>query len=196
MIKPYMVGIAGGSASGKSTLCEKLENFFYSPETCGRELKLKSFHMDKYFKPKDEIPRAKAFVSGIIYSDHNHPLTADLPRLKNDLKELTKENYDIVIIEGLLTLWDDDIYAMLDLKLFIDCESDERIVRRIKRNMQKGATMDEVTGVFLDMVRFRHREYVEPSKWRADIIMNGSSPSETSFRLIAEFIRNNYNKDK
>jgi uridine kinase len=126
--------------------------------------------------------------------DDNHPLTMDLAKLKVDVKELFNSEYDLIIIEGLLTLWDDEICEMLDLKLFIDCDADERIVRRIKRNMQKGLTMDEITSVYLDMVRYRHNEYVAPSKWRADLIINGSQTSEISLKIIAEFILNNYKK--
>ena len=206
MKKAYFVGIAGGTASGKSTLCEKLEKVLGDFPAGGSadsgstgdnspdEPKIKAVHMDKYFKPAKERPVARSFVTGKMYSDYNHPQTVDMERMKNDLEQLRYGEYDIVIIEGLLTLWDDDIYAMLDLKLFIDCESDERIVRRINRNMQKGLTMDEITGVFLDMVRFRHNEYVEPSKWRADIILNGSHTTDVSMSMITGYIKNNYKK--
>ena len=183
----FLVGIAGGTASGKSTFCEKLEK-----SLC--ELKIKSLHMDTYFKPKNERPCAEAFITRIKYTDDNHPLTVDFDRLKNDLKQLQSGEYEIIIIEGLLTLWDNDICNMLDLKLFMDCESDERFARRIKRNMQRGLTMDEITTFFLDMVKFRHNEYVEPSKWRADLIINGSKPSETSLQVVSEYIRNNCKK--
>jgi uridine kinase len=107
-----------------------------------------------------------------------------------------KNSYDVVIVEGLLTLWDDNICELLDLKLFVDCKSDERIVRRIKRNIQWGQTFDQITEVYLDMVRFRHEEYVEPSKWRADIIINGSKFSDITIAIIREHIYNTMGKNK
>jgi uridine kinase len=183
----YIVGIAGGTASGKSTFCEKLEKLLYE-----LELNLKVLHMDSYFKPKNERPFVEAFVSGKKYIDDNHPLTADLNALKSDIEmDINKREYDVIIVEGLLTLWDDEIYNKLDLKLYIDCRADERIVRRIKRNTQWGLTFEQITDVYLDMVRYRHDEYVEPSKWRADIILNGSNFSETSLQMIKEYIYNN-----
>jgi len=182
MKKPYLVGIAGGTASGKSTFCDKLVNTL-------EQLKVKPVHMDGYFKPKNERPYTEAFVTGKKYVDDNHPLTMDLDKLKIDVAALSHEDWDVIIIEGLLTLWDKALYETLDLKLFIDCKPDERIVRRIRRNMQKGLNFDDITNVYLDMVRYRHEEYVEPSKWRADLIINGSQSSEISMTIISEHIK-------
>jgi uridine kinase len=187
MKKTFVVGIAGGSASGKSTLCEKLEHEL-------KNHKLFVIRMDNYFKAEKDRPHTKAFVSGIIYDDHNHPETMDLAVLNTDLdKALAKNEYDIIIIEGLLTLWDDDIYGKLDLKIFVDCKADERIVRRLKRNMQWGYKFDEIAAVYIDMVRYRHEEYVEPSKYRADIIYNGSNPTGVSLDMLTEYIKGKTN---
>lgn len=92
-------------------------------------------------------------------------------------------------MEGLLTLYDDDICSLLDLKLFIDCRVDERILRRLERNMQKGLSREEITDVYLDVVRYRHDQYVEPSKWRADLILNGANPSQTAENMIIDYIK-------
>jgi uridine kinase len=180
-LKPYLIGISGGSASGKSTLCGKLAAEL-------SEMKTKVFVMDEYFKPELQRPCTKAFVTEKEYIDDNHPLTVDLQKLENDVKDAMKNDYDVIIIEGLLTLWDENIYKLLDLKLFVDCKSDERMVRRIKRNTQWGQTFDQITNVYLDMVRFRHEEYVEPSKWRADIIINGSKFSDTALAMIKDHV--------
>ena len=183
MKKPYVVGIAGGSASGKSTLCALLEKNL-------ADCRLAVFHMDKYFKPEEERPLAKAPVTGKIYSDHNCPETADLPRLRRDLAAACGDaETDVIIIEGLLTLWDDEIVSRLDLKLFVDCRPDERIVRRLRRNMGWGLAFDEIAGVYLDLVRYRHDEFVEPSKWRADFILNGSLFSDKAAQILTDSIR-------
>lgn len=190
MMKPFIVGIAGGSASGKSTFSDSLEASLSG-------LRVKAIHMDNYFKAEEERPYSEAPVTGNMYVDDNHPLTMDLPGLSKDLTEAAESGrYDVILMEGLLTLWDKNIYSKLDLKLFVECRADERIVRRLKRNMQWGLTFDQISAVYLDLVRYRHDEYVEPSKWRADFILNGSKPSDKALFIISEYIRQHYSEIK
>lgn len=182
MNKPFLVGIAGGSASGKTTFARYLEENL-------SQLKIKVFHMDSYFKPDDVRPKAHAHVTGKEYYDDNCPETIFHQQLKEDLAAAVKEDYQVIIIEGLLALWYDWLYEQLDLKLFIDCQADERIVRRIRRNMaERGLSFDEIAEVYLDMVRYRHQQYIEPTKWRADFILNGSAPSERANEVILKYI--------
>ncbi len=184
MKKPYVVGIAGGSASGKSTFANALEAALPG-------VSLLTLHMDAYFKPAEQRPYSTAPVSGKQYVDDNHPLTMDLPRLAADLENaISRGPYEVIVVEGLLTLWDDAICGQLDLKLFVECRADERIVRRINRNMKRGQTFDQIAAVYLDLVRYRHDEYVEASKWRADMILNGSNPSEKTLEILARHIKN------
>ncbi len=188
MNKAFTIGIAGGSASGKSTFTGILENEL-------AEYNVFTIHMDSYFKPKNERPYSEAPITKFMYTDDNHPLTVDLPKLADDFtKAIDSNSHDIIIVEGLLTLWDRNIYSKLDLKLFIDCKPDERIVRRLRRNMQKGLSFDEISSVYLDLVRYRHDEYVEPSKWRADLVLNGSSMSTQATDVIVSFIKGKITK--
>ena len=183
MKKPYIVGIAGGTASGKSTFTRWLEG-----ELSGK--KVKAFHMDDYFKPDGVRPRAKAPVTGVEYYDDNCPETIYADRLQKDLEEAVDAGFDIILVEGLFALWYDWLYGQLDLKIFIDCQADERIVRRLRRNMaERGLSFDEIAGVYLDMVRYRHEQYIEPTKWRADVILNGSAPSGLTNALLARHIK-------
>lgn len=182
MKKPYIIGIAGGSASGKSTFSNELEK-----QLTGYSVKV--FHMDSYFRPEGERPYVAAPVTRKMFVDDNHPDTMDLKQLSADLQEAARQSFDIIIVEGLLTLWDEEIYKLLDLRLFVDCRADERIVRRLRRNMSFGLTFDEISEVYLDLVRYRHDEYVEPTKWRADLIINGSTPSEKAVRMILSYIQ-------
>ena len=181
MKRPFVVGISGGSASGKSTFCNVLEGALST-------LRIKTFHMDDYFKPEEKRPYAEAPITGNMYVDDNHPETIDLLQMKADMDNGLKEDYDVVIVEGLLTLWDKEIYSRLDLKLFVDCRSDERIVRRLRRNMDWGLKFDEISNVYLDLVRYRHDEYVEPTKWKADIILNGSCSSKLAVAAVVGLI--------
>ena len=72
----------------------------------------------------------------------------------------------------MLTLWDSDICNLCDLRVFVDCPADIRIVRRIKRNLTWGLSLEDITNVYLDLVCYRHEEFVEPSKSKADVVID------------------------
>ena len=93
-----------------------------------------------------------------------------------------------VIVEGLLALWDEEIYQRLDLKLYVDCPDEERLARRVKRHLSLGQDLEEITDRYLNAVRPRFAQFVEPCKWRADLILNGSFPSARALSMIAEQI--------
>ena len=78
------------------------------------------------------------------------------------------------MIEGLFALYLPEVLEHLDLKIFVDLKSDERLVRRIRRHLERGDTFDEITDRYIDTVRFRHDELVEPTRWRADLVLNGT----------------------
>ena len=188
MNKPFIIGITGGSASGKTTFCNNLKSKLDN-------LSVLDIHMDSYFLSPEKRQNIEAPITKITYRDDNHPSSFDLIKLKNDLNDyIISGKFQVIIIEGLLTLWDEDIINMLDLKLFIDCQADERIVRRLRRNMkERGLSFDEIANVYLDAVRYRHNEFVEPTKWRADFILNGSNPSLKALEIIVQYI-NSLNK--
>ena len=182
MKKTYVIGIAGGTCSGKSTFTGTLENALSG-------YKVKVAHMDAYFKAPEDRPISKAPITGKMYYDHNHPLTADLPKLESDLENwIASGEFDVVVVEGLMTFWDEKIYEMLDLRLFVDCRDDERAIRRVKRHMSWGQTIDEVANVYLDLVRYRQDEYVLPTKWKADFILNGAHPSPIALEAVLALI--------
>lgn len=181
----YVIGIAGGTAGGKSTFCEQLGKLL---ECQG--LNTVEIHLDDYFKPESERPVSAAPVSGKEYIDDNHPDTMDLKRVYSDIRSyMNSGKYDVIIAEGLLTLWDKNIYELLDLKLYVDCPADERIIRRLKRNMSWGRNFEEISEVYLDLVRYRHNEYVEPTKWKADFIINGTTAADKAVIRIGYIVQ-------
>ncbi|MCL2059876.1 MAG: hypothetical protein FWH01_12625 [Oscillospiraceae bacterium] len=227
--KPYVVGIAGGTCSGKTTLVKSLVEIF-------GEYKTVAINMDSYYK-KDK-PTVIAPVTRIEYVEANHPDSLELDRLYADLEAILDgrggggigENNrgksgdvsggnsgksgvadggnngksgdanigksgddgggccDIVFIEGLFALCLDEIREKLDLKVYIDLQSDERLYRRIKRWSDR-AGIDGVALRYLDTVRFRHNEFVEPSRWHADMVINGDM-SGKGVEILCHYIRN------
>jgi uridine kinase len=183
--KPYVVGIAGGTCSGKSTLSDRLE------EALKNDYKVIVFHMDKYFKRPS--PTSIAPITRIEYVEHNHPDSIDLDLLYTDfftaVEDRSENMADIILIEGLFSLYLDKIRNVLDLKVFVDLKSDERIVRRIKKFMQWGQTMEEITNRYLDTVRYRHDELIEPSRWHADIVINGTLDAYMGTDVLLKYLK-------
>ena len=186
--KQFIIGIGGGSASGKTMFAKQLADAL-------TERNAKVLHMDDYFKPREFWPDGKAPITGKTYTDINHPDTLDLPRFKDDLATARE---DIVIAEGLFILADEDIYNKIDLKIFVDCQADERMVRRMRRYNTEwdnppsvDLLLGELSDFYLDLVRYRHGEYIEPFKWRADIILNGSKPSQRALEMVKRYVLDN-----
>ncbi|MGM9626404.1 MAG: uridine kinase [Eubacteriales bacterium] len=166
MHKPFTVGIGGGTCSGKSTLADLMQNAFsgIAPVV---------IHMDAYYiRP---FINTIAPITGKTYCEMNHPDALDLERMYADFHAaLQNADNRLVIIEGLFALYLPEIYEQLDLKVFVDLKSDERLVRRIRRHMSRGETFEAITDRYIDTVRFRHDELVEPTRWRADVVFNGT----------------------
>jgi len=177
----YVIGIAGGTCSGKTTLSGILEEKL-------ADYKVNVLHMDKYFK--NPTPTTIAPIKGIEYPEHNHPDSFKLDEFFSDLDSAVKGDDDIVIVEGLLILHFGEIREKLNLKIFVDLPSDERLIRRVKRFMRdRGQTLDEVASRYLDTVRYRHNEFVEPSRWFADIVLNGDYTTHNGADMVARLIR-------
>ncbi len=178
MNERYVVGIAGGSASGKSTFANRLAAALEG-------LAVELVAMDKYFRAEKPVHRGP--LGGREWPDYNQPASFHLDRL---VAELDAVEAQVVIVEGLMTLWVPEIRERCSLKLFVDAPADERIVRRLRRNMaERGLSFDEIAGYYLDSVRFRHQEFVEPSRWFADLVVNGAVLSEAAVAVVADHVR-------
>ena len=189
MGKPYVIGIAGCTQSGKSTLAKNLEHVF-------NEVKTKTFHIDHYHKSKDMQPLAKSPITGIEYIDFNQPLSFDLPRLCDDVQAAVNANTDdIIIVEGTLILYDEVILPLLDLRLYVDAEAEERAERYVNLYSQYHG-YDFIKNSYTELVRYRMEEYVEPTKWRADVIINGSRSSDAPLEMIVRYIKNHYQPNR
>lgn len=181
--KPFLIGLAGGSSSGKSTVSERLA------ELAGEEhlalIKLDSYYVRATDEPMEQR-RARNW---------DHPDAFDWPLLNDHLAALSAgasvpvpvydyANYDrsdevrmvqpaqIVVVEGILVLWEPVLRERFDLKIFLDTDADLRIIRRIQRDVkERGRTLDSVITQYLDTVRPAHEQFIEPSKRHADVII-------------------------
>ena len=196
-METIIIGIAGGSASGKTTVSKKV---FKATSKNGTVALIR---LDDYYKLRDDLAleeRAKI--------NYDHPDAYDISLLTKQLNELKqgkaieKPTYDfvthnrsniteriepsnIVIIEGILTLAIPEIRNMCDIKLFVDTPDDLRFIRRLKRDTEeRGRSVDSVINQYLDTVRPMHETFVEPSKTYANLII----PEGGNNKIAIDFI--------
>ncbi len=176
----FVIGIGGGSAGGKSAVAEELSALL-------APLRVRLVAQDRYFLRDRQLPRHSAPGGGRAWPDHNHPDSFDFPRLRQDLRAAREGDAEVVILEGILVLHDAALRELMDLKLFVEADADERIVRRIRRNVARGHDLDEICDFYLDSVRYRHREFCEPTRSHADLIVpGGAHQADRRRKLVAE----------
>ncbi len=181
MHQPYRLFIAGGSASGKSTLSALLA------EQLSADYCVALVAMDSFYKPEADLPLVTT-ANGKTYRDYNAPDSFDLARLHEAITT-AKAEHDIVIVEGILALDKTVLCCEVDLRVFVDCPADVRFARRIKRNLSWGLSADDIINVYVDLVRFRHEEYVEPTKANADIVVDSLHGLEEATQAITTRIK-------
>jgi uridine kinase len=178
--RPFVIGIGGGSAAGKSVAAEQLAAGL-------APLRVRVLNQDRYYRKGEELPQHQAPDGGRAWPDHNHPGSFDFARLREDLRSIA--DVEVAIVEGILVLHDDALREMMDLKLFIAADADERIVRRIRRNVARGHDLDGICDFYLDSVRYRHAEFCEPTRKYADaIVPGGRYEAEERERALAEVV--------
>lgn len=181
MKKTYVVGIAGASASGKSTVSEHLRSLL-------ADYAVQVVHMDEYYREAACRPKIIGITDDVEYVDDNHPAALDIDRCYLDAQNAMGA-CEILIIEGIFAFWDERVFGMLDLKVFVDCDADERFARRVSRNLSFGQSIEEITNRYVQAVQPRQRAYVEPAKWKADIILNGFSQVSTGVEIVADWVK-------
>ena len=193
-MKPYIIGIAGGSGSGKSTFAKRLRQAF--PD------QVAVVSCDNYYLPHDDLlieeraalnydaPEALEFD---LMVRHVEALKAGLSvqRPVYDFARHTRSDEvteipsrPIILIDGILIFHDPALRACMDLKVYVETDADERILRRARRDIRdRGRDLDSVIQQYLTTVKPMHNTYVEPTKVFADIILNGGK-NEQAFTLV------------
>lgn len=196
-MRTTIIGIAGGTASGKTTVAKKIIDSTAGIGTVA------SIKMDDYYKRLDHLTyeeRTKV--------NYDHPNAFDIDLViehLNALKEgktINKPTYDfalhnrttiteeikpcnVIIVEGIMTFVSEELRNLFDIKIFVECDDDIRFIRRLKRDvMERGRTIDSVINQYLDTVRPMHNAFVEGTKKYADIIIPSSGSNDIAIGVI------------
>jgi len=205
MDKPLIIGVAGGSASGKTSVSKILvETFTKHSITLLRQ--------DDYYNDQSHLTMAER-----VKTNYDHPLSMDNQLLVEHLKELIKGNtiekpvYDytnhtrsteteavkptkIIIVEGLFVLEDAAIRELLDIKVFVKTDDDIRFIRRLLRDTEeRGRSIDSVISQYTESVKPMHEQFIEPSKKYADIIVPEGKTNTVALDLLMTKINSTLN---
>ncbi len=189
----FLIGLAGGSASGKSTFAAALVE---SLRAGAPPLSVAIISTDAYFLPHTVIPRFHSPTRGEMLPDYNRPDSIDTAGLLRDLdgRKAAPGCPDVLMIEGLMVLHIPEIRQQLDLRLFIELDADQRALRRLVRNL--GHTYDplsdhsaeSIANYFLESAKVGHEAYVEPSRRYADFILRGDGDFSRTAQMMAKMV--------
>ena len=195
-MKTIIIGIAGGTGSGKTTLTEKLRDHFGANE-------VSVLNHDSYYKRHDELPYEER-----CKLNYDHPDAFDTDLMVEDLKTLCAGQtihcpvYDfkvhnrsgetieieprpVILVEGILIFADPALSDLMDIRVFVDADADVRLARRVLRDTEKrGRTVRSVVEQWQNTVKPMHEKYVEPSKKNADIIVPQGGKNPVALDLI------------
>ncbi len=201
MKRPLIIAITGGTGSGKSTVSKEIFKSIH-------EKKIAVIQQDSYYKDQSHLTYEER-----VRTNYDHPFAFDndllIEHLKNLLanKSIEKPIYDfenhnrkketirvdskdIIIIEGILILSEKKIRDLLDIKIFVDTDSDVRVIRRILRDIkQRGRTLDSVINQYMETVRPSHLQFIEPSKRYADIIIPEGGYNKVAIDILVTKIK-------
>lgn len=199
--RPVVIGIAGGSCSGKTSVTKAIYDVY-------REHSVVVIEQDYYYKDQSHMTFEQR-----LETNYDHPLAFDTDLLIEHIHALldykaiekpvydyvnhtrseeviTVEPQDVIIIEGILVLEDERLRNLMDIKLFVDTDSDLRIIRRIQRDIkERGRTADSVIDQYLSAVRPMHNMFIEPTKRYADVIIPEGGGNNVAIDLMVTKIK-------
>jgi uridine kinase len=198
---PFLLGVAGGSSSGKTTVAERLCELIGGDRIA--LIKLDSYYVDMPEQPLDV--RAKA--------NYDHPDAFDWELMHRHLQSLVAGEpvevpvydyaayertpqvtrigrCDVVVVEGILVLYEPSIRDMFDLKVYVDADADLRLIRRLQRDVnERGRTVQSIIDQYLATVRPAHLQFIEPSKRHAHVIIPEGGRNEPALEVLLARVR-------
>ena len=201
MNNSILIGITGGTGSGKSTIADEIYSSF--SDEC-----IAMIQQDMYYKDQSHLTMDER-----VKTNYDHPMAFDNELLVEHLKSLingeaiekpsydftvhnrakettTVEPRDIILVEGILILDDERVRDLLDIKVYVDTDADIRILRRLIRDInERGRTVESVIDQYLTMVRPMHMQFTEPSKKYADIIVPEGGHNYVAIDLLMAKIK-------
>jgi uridine kinase len=201
MIKPYIVGITGGSASGKTYFLHQLLEAFSKEEVC--LISQDNYYRTQEFVPKDQnnvenydLPAAIDFE---LYAQHiedlkNGKVVEHKEYVFNNPnivpKILTFKPAPIIVVEGIFVFHSQEVSRLLDLRVFIDAKEHVKIKRRIIRdNNERGYDLNDVLYRWENHVAPTYDKFIEPTKYEADIIINNNTHFEKGLAILTAFLK-------
>ncbi|WP_265459340.1 uridine kinase [Enterococcus sp. HY326] len=194
--KPIIIGVTGGSGSGKTSVSRSIYNNFPNHS-------IMMLEQDSYYKDQSHL----AFEER-LKTNYDHPFAFDTDLLIEHLSKLLsyqtiekpvydyvnhtrsqeviiQEPKEVIILEGILILEDERLRDLMDIKLYVDTDDDIRIIRRIKRDMdERGRTLDSVIEQYLSVVKPMYHMFIEPTKRYADVIVPEGGENAVAIDLI------------
>lgn len=197
--KICVLGVAGGSASGKTTIINRLKDYF------GTDICVISH--DSYYRAHNDMSYEER-----SQLNYDHPDSLESERMAEDIRKLIKGYevdipvYDfcdhnrsketehvvpkpVIIIEGILILENKELRDLMDVKIFVDTDADERLMRRIRRDMvERGRSIDSIITQYAQTVKPMHEEFIEPSKKYADIIIPRGGENLAGLDMLTTYL--------
>ena len=156
------------------------------------QCKTEIINADKYYK-RDNMPQMKSPLTGIEGPDWNTPIAVDFDAMFGYFTERSQDpELDILIIEGAFIFCYETLRNALNLKVYIDLDSDIRMYRRIKRNMEvRGLSLEEIADYYTEYAKFSEQKNTLTSKIYADIVFNGNNYQHKAFDILIKYLESN-----
>ncbi len=198
---PFVIGVAGGSGSGKTTVSQHIQN------AVGKE-RIVYLQHDSYYRDMSHLPLA---ARPLVNYDHPNSLetsllieqlqalrqgqTVDVPRY--DFATYTRlaetdrvAPARVILVEGILIFAEQALRELMDMRIYVDADADLRFIRRLQRDLkERGRTLDSVVAQYLQTVRPMHLEFVEPSKRYADVIIPEGGKNQVAMAMIVSRVQ-------
>ncbi|WP_454054489.1 uridine kinase [Clostridium sp. Marseille-Q7071] len=201
MNRPVLIGITGGTGSGKSTIAKEIYKSF--GEDCIAMIEQDSYYKDQSYLTSEERVKTNydhpdAFDTKLLVEQLNKLINGEVVEkpiydfeIHNRVKETVRiEPRDIIILEGILVLQEEILRDMLDIKIYVDTDPDVRFIRRMVRDVkERGRTIDSVITQYLTVVKQMHEQFTENTKRYADIIIPEGGHNKVAIDIITANIR-------